>query len=113
VVRLPVLVFPPALPSLPSGGGGVFFFWLSSWRLGSLPYRAASWVAAVGFPLQKEFVMFIEVDAEYLKLLKLTLAKDSKGLFEALQALPPKDPKVPAVLDMIKHVTGVEFETVE
>ena len=112
MVRLPVLAFPPALPSLPSGGGGLFF-WLSSWRLGSLPCRAASWVAAVGSPLQKEFVMFIEVDAEYLKLLKLTLAKDSKGLFEALQALPPKDPKVPAVLGMIKHVTGVEFETVE
>jgi len=56
---------------------------------------------------------FIEVDAHYMSLLKMMSDKDATGLFEALQALPPKDPKVPMVIDMINHVTGLNFALTE
>jgi len=56
---------------------------------------------------------FIEVDAHMQSLLRMAVAKDASGLLKALQEFHPKDPKVPFVLDMFNHVTGLNFTLTE
>lgn len=53
--------------------------------------------------------LFIEYDEFMSNAFSMAAAKDHHGLFDALQDLHPKDPKVPFVLDLINHVTGLNF----
>ena len=57
--------------------------------------------------------MFIEYDESLSALMKMTISKDYNGLFEALEALDSKDPKIPFVLGMIESLSGLKFEMVE
>ena len=57
--------------------------------------------------------MFIEYDESMSALMKMTINKDYNGLFEALEALDSKDPKIPFVLGMIESLSGLKFEMVE
>jgi len=57
--------------------------------------------------------MFIEYDEAMSVLFHLAIEKDYEGLFDALEALEPNDPKVPFVLGMIESVSGLSFTTVK
>ena len=57
--------------------------------------------------------MFIEYDESMSALMKMAINKDYNGLFEALEALDSKDPKIPFVLGMIESLSGLKFEMVE